>query len=340
MFLFSYFQVILGVARVEIHPLFLVARVEIHPLFLVARSRWSFGLSQLGMASGNLYHYTLCHLSIGCQFHLLMLIASRWYFLCFRLMPTADHYNMNIPNNYGPPPSAHYQSYFIPQGASQNAMSNAAHHPSHPYYMRRDGSYAEYPMTRTLPVSPAVRACLHDQSYRSMPQDDIQYQSRQPGHPSVTSAQEVTPSMSATSSSLMSSQEQTSSSLDPLSLDPLSLDVSTSTSASSCDVTAAPLPLNEHQTTATTGSFHSTDLSTQSDEGQRELAAAHRQRNQHPYDAPIQTTDPRYNTYFHLKNLFPEKIVRRVMNKHPTETDPNKITATVLQMQMKAKVVC
>lgn len=93
-----------------------------------------------------------------------------------------------------------------------------------------------------------------------------------------------------------------------------------------------PQPLNEHFSTSV--SEYSTA------EVPREQRVAPQPTQHNPYDAPISTSDPRYKIYFHLKNLFPEKTVRRVMNKYPTEMDPNKITAAVLQVQSKTSIVC
>lgn len=167
---------------------------------------------------------------------------------------------------------------------------------------RLSGGYAEYPAVPVLPmVPPGVRASEHPESYHSVPFDDIQYHSRQP-------------QLSSPQSSL------TSSSLEPAS----SQDRMSSLSVTSSD--SGPLPLNEHYST-------STDYNTHSTEGLVEQQQLPRQQQRHPYDAPIPTTDPRYTTYFHLKNLFPERSVRRVMNKYPNELDPNKITAAVLHSQ-------
>lgn len=173
------------------------------------------------------------------------------------------------------------------------------------------GYAVDHPPVRISHPPLASRACQHvirDKSYRSVPLDDPQYYSRQP----IFNSQSM--SSSAASSHLAS----------PLRHDVTSLtsDLSAHMTLSSDSQTAAPLPLDE----TVNGSV--SQKPTLVVEGRVQQALQHPKKS---YDREILETDPRYRIYYHLKNLFPEPIVRRVMNRNPTELDPNKITAEVLQ---------
>lgn len=84
---------------------------------------------------------------------------------------------------------------------------------------------------------------------------------------------------------------------------------------------SVPLPLDEKISSLPTPSQCSTHV------------AENRYVRMNPLGAPITESDSRYKLYFHLKHIFPEKLVRRVMNKHKHETDANKITSYILAEQ-------
>lgn len=214
-------------------------------------------------------------------------------------MQYSDQYGMN----YQPMTSGYQYGMLNSSAGSQHsgaAVANYAQLAGVPV-----GGYAEYPLMAAARLPPAARACLHvanNQSYRSVPMDDIQYHSRQPA-------------MTSSMTSSMSSQET-------------SLSFGSSAAASS-----APQPLNEN--ISLSSSQYMTDLAENRPraeplQGVPQGTPLRPQQKAQRLDAEIKEGDPRYKTYYHLKNLFPEVVVRRVMNGDPKETDPNKITGAVL----------
>ena len=138
---------------------------------------------------------------------------------------TFEQYNMGVANNLVPHHGVNYSPFFQPRGAPQQRLASP-----YPPYMPQ-----EYPPLRAQLQPPALRACLHDKSYHSLPHDDMPYQSRQPGNPDTTSSSDVL------SSSISSQLTDGTSPLATRWSDP----VSSISSTVSSDLTSTPQPLNE-----------------------------------------------------------------------------------------------